>query len=59
MTKIKDNRSQFQSKSTEACRVCGCSLVHSREYQKPTMDCIRFLRDKIEVLQDELKMPRP
>lgn len=30
----------------EPCRVCGAPECHSREYNRPTMDCIRYLRER-------------
>lgn len=35
----------------EPCRVCGAPVIHSREYNKPTMDCIKYLRGKIAELE--------
>jgi hypothetical protein len=33
---------------SEVCRICGSTTVHTREYNKPTMDCINYLRSKIK-----------
>lgn len=41
-----------QSPAREACRVCGAGVVHSREYGKPTMECIQFLNGTITLLQE-------
>lgn len=29
------------------CRVCGSSVEHSKDYNKPTMACINWLKDQI------------
>jgi hypothetical protein len=47
----------------ESCRVCGGPITtdkkgipnHSREYNKPTMDCIRYLRGRIQELEKQAK----
>lgn len=33
----------------EACRCCGAPVVHTREYNKPTMACVAYLRDCLNV----------
>lgn len=30
------------------CRVCGSAIEHSTDYNRPTMDCIRFLQEKLQ-----------
>lgn len=30
----------------EACRVCGAPECHSREYNRPTMQCVEYLRNR-------------
>jgi hypothetical protein len=37
-----------QEHPEEVCRVCGSKKVHSKKYYKPTMDCIKYLKDLIE-----------
>ena len=43
-----DKRGQEPAK--EVCRVCGAPIetkgTHSLEYNKPTMDCIKYLREQ-------------
>lgn len=48
---IKDNRELMRNREREVCRVCGSLTVHVREYRKPTMDCIEFLRCRINELE--------
>jgi len=31
----------------EVCRVCGAPTVHSKDYNKPTMECIKYLRAEL------------
>ncbi len=47
---ITDKRgmNEGQEHPEEICRVCGSQVVHSKEYGKPTMDCIKYLNDLIE-----------
>lgn len=47
--KVEDKRGK--KKSTEVCRVCGSDTVHSKKYNNPTMDCIKYLRNKITELE--------
>ena len=35
------------------CRVCGCEVCHSDQYNKPTMDCIKYLRSQISTFLDK------
>ncbi|MFA5071117.1 MAG: hypothetical protein WC511_01980 [Candidatus Pacearchaeota archaeon] len=52
---INDRRHNSAKKeATEACRVCGSSEVHTREYNKPTMLCIGYLRQTISDLEKNL-----
>lgn len=37
----------------EPCRVCCSQDCHSREYNKPTMECIKYLRGEIARLLTE------
>jgi len=39
-----------QEHPDEVCRVCGSKTVHSKQYGKPTMDCINYLNKKISFL---------
>ena len=43
-----DKRGQEPTK--EVCRVCGAPIevkgTHSLQYNKPTMDCIKYLRNQ-------------
>lgn len=56
---INDRRHNSAKKeATKACRVCGSSEVHTREYNKPTMLCIEFLRAQISQLKKELVVAR-
>jgi hypothetical protein len=41
---VNDRRGGANPEPAEVCRVCGCSVVHAREYNKPTMGCIEYLR---------------
>ena len=38
------NNPDYEEEPTEVCRVCGSPEVHTREYNKPTMKCIEYLR---------------
>jgi hypothetical protein len=51
---INDKRGKEAPK--EVCRVCGAPDAHSKTYNKPTMDCIKYLRAKIQEL--EAKIPK-
>lgn len=57
---IKDNTELFKKRKKEAeevaevCRVCGSKKVHSRTYEKPTMECIQFLRVENTKLENAL-----
>ena len=46
---------QNQELPNEVCRVCGCEVVHSKQYNQPTMDCITYLRSVISSLVATLK----
>lgn len=47
-----DKRRWSKDYSGEVCRVCGSRDVHSRDYDKPTMDCINYLKDEIKQRAD-------
>lgn len=47
---VRDRRGGQHPETAEACRVCGSAQVHTREYSKPTMDCIEFLRSQVSGL---------
>ncbi len=40
-----------QEHSDEVCRVCGSKEVHSKQYGKPTTECITFLKNQIVLLE--------
>ena len=50
---ITDKRgmNEGQEHPEEVCRVCGSKTVHSKKYGKPTMECIKFLKDQISQLE--------
>jgi len=48
------NDKRGKKEPEEVCRVCGCEKVHSKEYNKPTMECIKYLRLKITDLEDHI-----
>ena len=50
-----DRRRNSKEYSGEVCRVCGSRDIHSREYGKPTMECIEHLRECINDLQVKTK----
>jgi hypothetical protein len=53
---ITDRRglNEGQEHPEEVCRVCGAQVVHSKEYGKPTMECIIFLNNTIAILSEKL-----
>ncbi len=44
----KRGMNEGQEHPEEICRVCGSKEVHSKKYGKPTMECIKFLKDQIK-----------
>jgi len=54
---INDRRglNKGQEEPNEVCRVCGSQEVHSKEYGKPTMECIEYLRKRIVDLEFQLE----
>lgn len=44
-----DRRGREEPK--EVCRVCGAPEPHSKQYNQPTMDCIKYLRSQIGVAE--------
>jgi hypothetical protein len=52
--KINDRRGEDRT-PTEPCRVCGAPGAHTREYNKPTMECIHYLRGRIIELEGKLQ----
>ena len=50
--KVVDKRGKEPEK--EVCRVCGSTTVHSKDYNKPTMECINYLRSKIQSLEADI-----
>ncbi len=49
-----DKRGGKNKPPEEACRVCGSSVAHSKTYNTPTMECIKYLRGKIEKLEKRI-----
>ncbi len=47
----KRGMNEGQEHPEEICRVCGSQEVHSKEYGKPTMDCIKYLKDQVSHLE--------
>ena len=45
-----------QEHPEEVCRVCGSKEVHSKQYGKPTMECINFLQTRIQSLETEERL---
>jgi hypothetical protein len=43
-----DKRGLGVFKPKEVCRVCGSTDVHSTQYNKPTMDCIHYLKKPLK-----------
>ncbi len=46
---IHDRRGEVEPKPV--CRVCGSQDEHTRDYNFPTMQCIKYLREKIAKLE--------
>jgi len=43
-------------RTPEPCRVCCCpDDCHSQEYNKPTMECIKYLREEVDWMRKELE----
>lgn len=51
--KVIDRRGREEPK--EACRVCGAPECHSKAYNQPGMDCIKYLRSEISRLTAQLQ----
>jgi hypothetical protein len=51
---ITDKRGLEKGQETpnEVCRVCGSQEVHSKKYGKPTMECIKYLKNQVSELQE-------
>jgi len=49
---VNDRRGEKEPKPT--CRVCGSQNEHSKNYNQPTMACIKYLRNIIKALEKEL-----
>ena len=43
-----------KGKDCEVCRCCGAGVVHSQDYNKPTPECIVFLREVIRLMQENI-----
>jgi hypothetical protein len=54
---IKDNREEFRKRREvgETCRVCGSKEVHSTQYNRPTMDCVEFLRQCMSDMRETIE----
>lgn len=50
---VNDRRGESKEPLELPCRVCGSPTEHSKDYNKPTMDCIKYLRDKVSALQQK------
>jgi hypothetical protein len=46
------------TKEEKKIRVCGSADAHSKVYNKPTMDCIKYLRARIQELEKKAKEDR-
>ena len=40
------------SRTVEVCRFCGSPNVHTREYDKPTAECAKYLRQKLHDVEN-------
>jgi hypothetical protein len=54
---ITDRRgmSDGQEHPEEVCRVCGSKEVHSKNYGRPTMECVRYLQDQETLRLEKVK----
>ena len=50
---ITDKRGVEEPK--EVCRCCGSTEVHTKQYNKPTMECIIYYRKQINKLEDLMR----
>lgn len=50
---VNDRRGVEEPK--EVCRVCGSPTAHSKDYGKPTMGCIEYLREIIKNINNQPK----
>lgn len=46
------NDRRLKEKVKEVCRVCGSKKVHTKKYNDPTMECIKYLRSEIQRLEN-------
>jgi len=46
-----DKRRFSKDYSGELCRCCLSKDIHTRDYNKPTMECIIYLKQRIEQLE--------
>ena len=44
-----------QERLGEICRVCGSKEVHSKNYNTPTMECIKYLQDQSTFQLEKVK----
>lgn len=47
---------RYNPKPKPVCRVCGSLHIHSEEYNKPTIDCIEYLRSIISSYKTTLEI---
>lgn len=55
--KISDYRAMSPNREDRhkpVCRVCGSTDEHSKTYNTPTMDCVNYLRDKVNKLEERI-----
>lgn len=50
---VRDRRG-IEEKETP-CRVCGAPVEHTQFYNQPTMECIKYFREQIELLTRQLQ----
>lgn len=44
MHNVIDKRGTDYKEPKEVCRVCGSETVHTRDYGRPTTECIKYLK---------------
>lgn len=55
--RVIDRRGKDWLKHREACRCCGAGTVHTQDYNKPSPECIKFLRETIRLLEKNDELP--
>lgn len=48
-----------ENKPGEVCRVCGSVNIHSRTYDAPTMDCIKYYRTQLALVEKIMELSKP